>query len=118
MKIERGNNNGGVVVVTYNATETELYLDKGNYQWLTFGAGNIETLDFNYGALAHVIKTTLIVTQDGTGGRTITNWDANILWEGGAAPTLTTTASSVDIFEFIWDGGTVIYGKHLSTDVR
>jgi len=41
--------------------------------------------------------------QDGTGSRTVTWW-GSINWAGGSEPTLTTTASKVDSFGFIYDG--------------
>lgn len=37
--------------------------------------------------------------QDGTGSRTVT-WFSTLKWAGGAAPTLTTTASKADMFGF------------------
>ena len=43
----------------------------------------------------------LVVCQDGTGSRTVTAWDSSILWSGGTAPTLTTTASKCDAISFI-----------------
>ncbi len=43
---------------------------------------------------------TLRLLQDGTGSRTVT-WFTTIKWAGGAAPTLTTTASKADTFVFI-----------------
>lgn len=53
---------------------------------------------------------TLILRQDGTGSRT-TTWPASVDWAGGAAPTLTTTASAVDVLTFVTvDGGTTWYG--------
>ena len=45
------------------------------------------------------------VAQDATGSRTIT-WPAAVHWSGGTAPTLTTTASKVDVFTFLYDGTT------------
>lgn len=43
--------------------------------------------------------------QDATGSRTAT-WPATVHWSGGTAPTLTTTASKVDVFTFHYDGAT------------
>lgn len=51
----------------------------------------------------------LKLVQDGTGSRTVT-WPADVLWPGGTAPTLTTTASAVDIVSFYYDG-TDFYGQ-------
>jgi len=42
----------------------------------------------------------LQVIQDGTGTRLI-NWSANIQWEGGIAPTLSTTAGADDLISFV-----------------
>lgn len=42
----------------------------------------------------------LRLVQDATGSRTVTWW-STITWPGGSAPTLTTTANKVDVFEFI-----------------
>lgn len=47
----------------------------------------------------------LKLVQDGTGSRTVT-WPAAVHWSGGTAPTLTTTASRVDIIAFYYDGST------------
>ncbi len=38
----------------------------------------------------------LLVTQDGTGSRTVT-WPSNLRWAGGSAPTLTTAANKIDV---------------------
>ena len=66
---------------------------------------------------------TLLVKQDGTGGRTVTNWkvsefdesgadgDVNTKFPGGTNPTLTTDANHVDIISFFWDAASEIcYG--------
>ena len=45
----------------------------------------------------------LIMIQDGTGGRTA-SWNAVFKWAGGTAPTLTTTASAKDILVWRSDG--------------
>lgn len=47
----------------------------------------------------------LKLVQDGTGSRTVT-WPAAVHWSGASAPTLTTTASRVDIIVFYYDGAT------------
>lgn len=53
----------------------------------------------------------LFVKQDGTGSRTLTwsNQAAGLgsgtwKWSGGSAPTLTTTASKIDVITFMCDG--------------
>lgn len=51
----------------------------------------------------------LRMQQDATGSRTVT-WPASVRWAGGVAPTLTTTATRFDIFEF-WFDGTYYIGR-------
>jgi hypothetical protein len=48
----------------------------------------------------------IVLQQDGTGSRTVT-WFSGILWSGGSAPTLTTTANKRDVFEFLCSSGGV-----------
>lgn len=43
----------------------------------------------------------LILCQDGTGNRTVTTWDTDILWSGDSAPTLTTAADACDVLTFV-----------------
>lgn len=40
------------------------------------------------------------LVQDGTGSRTVT-WFSTIKWAGSSAPTLTSTASKIDVFGFL-----------------
>lgn len=52
---------------------------------------------------------TLVLVQDGTGSRTVT-WPAAVVWQGGAAPTLTTAAGKADIITLVYNG-TTYYGR-------
>lgn len=64
----------------------------------------------NPAATGRVGTLTLFLTQDATGSRTVT-WPASVHWPLATAPTLTTTASKLDVFTFITlDGGTTWYG--------
>ncbi len=56
---------------------------------------------------------TLKLIQDGTGTRLVT-WPAAVHWSGGTAPTLTTTASKVDIIQFYYDGSTYFGRSNLN----
>lgn len=47
-------------------------------------------------------KSFLLLLRTGTGGFTVT-W-STVKWSGGTAPTLTSTASRMDIFSFFSDG--------------
>ena len=106
---------------TYNASNTTVSFDAGNKQFLTFGSGNITTIKLGFPSASG--NFTLILKQDGTGSRTITNWNAydiagsaaagssTVKWAGGSAPTLTTDANHVDILSFYWDADNEIaYG--------
>lgn len=72
----------------------------GNQHRITMPAGNITI------ALSNITNSQIIlisITQDSGGSRTVT-WFSTIRWAGGAAPTLTTTASKRDVFGFIRTG--------------
>lgn len=60
---------------------------------------------------------TFIVMQDGTGGWAITSWNSVWKFVGGTAPTITTAANSVDIFQF-WSNGTNLYEISRAQDVK
>jgi hypothetical protein len=49
-------------------------------------------------------KYTFVLEQDGTGSRTVT-WPTNVKWRGGSAPTLTTTASGIDVVSMLYRQG-------------
>jgi hypothetical protein len=52
----------------------------------------------------------LILRQDGTGGRTVA-WPASVKWPGGAPPTITSAADAVDVYALVTrDGGATWYG--------
>ena len=78
----------------------------GNKFNFTFGAFN-ET--FTFTAPTKPGNFLLKMIQDGVGSRTAT-WPATVKFPGGAAPTLTTAASSIDIVSFYFDG-TNYYGQ-------
>ena len=107
---------------TYNATDTDVDFTDGNKQFVTFGAGNITDLNLIFPVTSG--NFTLLLKQDGTGSRTVTNykaWDlvnsdaadgsATVKFAGGSNPTLTTDANHVDILSFFWDADNEIaYG--------
>jgi hypothetical protein len=69
------------------------------------------TFTFSGATASAACSFALYLTQDGTGSR-IATWPASVKWSGGTAPTISTTASAVDIlvFESI-DGGTTWFGS-------
>ena len=61
---------------------------------------------------------TLILRQGGSGSYTIT-WPASIVkWDGGVAPTLTTTVGAVDILGFFCADGTNWFGFVSGQDMK
>lgn len=64
----------------------------------TVTLGGNRTLAISNAAVGQCFMLRLL--QDGTGSRTVT-WFTTIKWAGGAAPTLTTTASKADMFGFV-----------------
>jgi hypothetical protein len=71
----------------------------GNVQQLALTTNS--TLAFSNGKAGG--EYSLILNQDGTGGRTVA-WPSSVKWPGGTPPNLTSSASSTDIFKFVFDG--------------
>jgi hypothetical protein len=68
------------------------------------------TFTFTGAVAAEAHYFTLVLRQDGTGGWDAT-WPGSVVWPGGVAPTLDTTASTLEVLTFFTlDGGTVWYG--------
>ena len=105
-----------LVTPTYDATSTVVDFRTGNKQFVTFDGGDITNLQIYFPAVSG--NFVLLLKQDGTGSRTVTNW--KVYDSGGSAasgsgaakfaglavgggPTLTTTANYVDILSFFWD---------------
>lgn len=63
------------------------------------------------------IIITIILVQDGTGGRTV-SWDSSYKWAGGSAPTMTSAANAVDIYRFWCDGSNQAFEVSRSMDVK
>ena len=109
--------NGNVVTGTAGGGGATIdpYQDEGNVNSITWDVSGTST---NYEATLTGITTltmsnvrngdygTLIVTQDGTGSRTLTFGAGThkVVNGGGGAPTLTTTAGATDILSFTYNG--------------
>ena len=106
---------------TFDLTTTTVDFRHSNKQNLTFGSGNIINLQLIFPLVSGNFQ--LLIKQDGTGSRTITNYkvyefnettadgSVAVVWAGGSAPTLTTDANHVDILSFYWDADNEIaYG--------
>jgi len=86
-------------VVTGTGTQN-LDFSLGNIQQFTFGAGNAT---FTFSNIPNSAKLTIVIIQDGTGGRTLT-WPGTAKFIGGVAPTLSAGAGARDIINFYSDG--------------
>ena len=106
---------------TYDATTTVVDFRHSNKQNLTFGSGNITNVNLYFPSVSGNFQ--LLIKQDGTGSRTITNYkvyefdestadgSAAVVFAGGSNPTLTTDANHIDILSFYWDADNEIaYG--------
>lgn len=102
-------NGGEETVSTLSATGTQdLSLANGNVFNVTL-TGNT-TFTFSGATNGKACSFGLYLHQDATGGRTVT-WPASVHWSG-SAPTLTTSASALDILVFeTLDGGSHWYGS-------
>ena len=112
---------------TFDATDTIItFSTKGNKQKLTL-TDNCADIHFKFPALSGNFVCVLL--QDGTGGRTVSNWktadsEGNagnnggdtagaVRWLGGATPANTETANKADIASFYWDADNEIaYGTY------
>jgi len=98
-KLEVVGDFGSAIVAKGNSTgAVTIDWSAGGTQHITL-TGNV-TLTFSNGVSGH--KYTLIVKQDGTGGRTVT-WPGTVRWSGASAPTVTTTASKSDYIGFVYN---------------
>ena len=107
-----------LVAPSYDATVTDVDFRTGNKQHVVFGSGNITNLQLTFPAASGNFQ--VLLKQDGTGSRTITNYRVYNAAEslvgaakfpGGSNPTLTTDANHVDIISFYWDADNEIaYG--------
>lgn len=96
-----------------NYTETLYTANTGTAITVSLANGTVQQLTLTGNATitmptAAAGKSFIIMLkQDGTGSRTVT-W-STVVWPGGTAPTITSTASKMDIYSFFSDG-TNFYG--------
>lgn len=83
---------------------TTIDWNKGNYQNVGIGTSSGAYIAFTHPTNGGVAKLQLRIKQDGTGSRVVSFWPATVLWTGGTAPTLTTTAGKSDIINCTWNG--------------
>jgi len=91
-----------------NYTETVYTANSGTAITLSLTNGTVQVITLTGNATITMPTAAagksfvLLLKQDSTGSRTVT-W-TTVKWAGGTAPTLTTTASRLDVFSFFSDG--------------
>jgi len=76
------------------------------------------TLTFSGSTSGVACSFTLLLRQDATGNRAIV-WPGSVKWNAGVAPTISTTASRLDVFTFTTvDNGTTWLGFAAGLGVR
>jgi len=92
-------------------------IDSGAVQTITLTESITSIAFVNFNPDSDYSSTvTLRVVQDGIGGWGVT-WPAAIVWAGGVAPTVTSTANAVDMYGFTtYDGGVTWLGFSLGAD--
>jgi hypothetical protein len=91
-----------VVTGTISAGATTLSCDNGNIFALTLVNGTPTAITLNNARPS----TFVINLKQPAGGSATVTWTTTIVWAGGTAPTLTTTANYIDIVTLIYDGTT------------
>ncbi len=72
-----------------------------NFQEMTL-TGNVTCVHFN--APKRAAKLDLLLRQDATGGRTVSNWPACVLWLGRTAPTIGACPGYADLIRLNYNG--------------
>ena len=98
-------------VKTITSGQPAVTLDLASFQNFEHTLANNVTYTFANVPSSSAFGFTFKITQDsGASGYTVT-WPASVDWPAATAPTLTATASAVDMFVFTTnDGGTTFYG--------
>ena len=105
---QRGEETFAAVTSTSNATTIDC--EAGN----SFSHTLTENTTFTFSnppASGTSFAFTLKIVQDASASGYTVTWPASVDWPSATAPTLTATASAVDVFVFYThDGGTTFYG--------
>jgi hypothetical protein len=103
---------GSIVALTDGATITPDFAAGNNFS-VTLGGSRTLANPTN---LTAGQSGAIVVTQDGTGGRTLA-FGSNWKFPGGTAPTLTTTAAAVDVIAYYVESSSRITAR-LVGDVK
>lgn len=105
------NNIEAIVTATDGSTVT-FNLSGGKKQNVVLGGNRTLALSNASTGLVFILS----LTQDGSGGRTVT-WFSTIRWAGGVAPVLTTTLNKRDTFGFICTGSNTYDGFVIGSNI-
>jgi len=105
---------GETVSVIGSDTTPECDLENGNCFTDTIDTGETTYTFSNPPASGTLGSFTLMITN---GGSQTVNWPASVDWEGGTAPTLTTSGLDILVFWTI-DAGTIWHGAVVSLDSK
>jgi hypothetical protein len=103
---------GTITALTDGATITPNFNNANNFS-VTLGGNRTLANPTNLTAGQSGV---IVITQDGTGSRTLA-YGSNFKFAGGTAPTLTTTASAVDVLAYYVESATRITAR-LVADVK
>lgn len=92
-----------------NYTETQYSANTGSAITVSLANGTVQKLTLNSASVTITMPTAaagksfiIMLAQDATGGRAVT-W-STVVWPSATAPTITSTASKIDIYSFFSDG--------------
>lgn len=102
-------------VVTFNATTMTIDCSLSNVFTTTFTANVTVAPTINNAKDGQTINW--FITQDGTGGRTMT-WPASYKWSGGTAGVLSTAANAVDIVVATYRSSTGFWYATIIKDMK
>lgn len=98
------------VVASVSSSSNTTTLNLNNARVFTTTLTENTTIAFSNVPADNATSITIVFTQDGTGGRTV-SWPASVEWAGGSAPTITSSANAVDVVTLMTpDQGTTWYG--------
>lgn len=104
---------GDIVAYVAASSGTSFTPDMANYANFHFTlTGNVSMVNPSTESVGR--SGVFVFIQDGTGSRTITSWGTDYEFAGGTAPTLTTTASAVDLIPYyVYASGRILVGNAL-----
>jgi hypothetical protein len=95
---------GDLVGVTTGSWGGSVVLDKYPQTYLSTLTSSVTSMALPTSPIGLQSGTiTLVLTQDATGGRTIT-WPSSVLWPEGIKPQPTSGANSISVFNLLWTG--------------